>query len=155
MEKEKEKLKQMTTNRKEAMYGLNFNYENSDNFKGIVLSNNGELKEIKLGKNETELYTINKNIKTYYKEDAIKKIKQLHAINQLLNGVPIEDIEINDQEYDIESISCISNNQYYILKYKEEIIDTFVLDKYRQNEEVLNDINNRLELKNENSRSYH
>ncbi len=155
MEKEKEKLKQITTNRKEAMYGLNFNYENSDNFKGIVLSNNGELKEIKLGKNETELYTINKNIKTYYKEDAIKKIKQLHAINQLLNGVPIEDIEINDQEYDIESISCISNNQYYILKYKEEIIDTFVLDKYRQNEEVLNDINNRLELKNENSRSYH
>ena len=154
MEKEKEKLKQITTNRKEAMYGLNFNYDKNDTFEGIILSNNGNLKEIKLGKEKIEEYKINKKPKVYYKENALKKVNQLHALNQLLNGIPIEDIIINNREYNLEDISCISNNEYYILKYKDEIIETFILDKYKQNSIILND-NNRMEEQLENSRSYH
>lgn len=155
MEKEKEKKSQITTNRKEAMFGLNFNYDKNDTFSGIILSNNGILKEIKLGKNDVDIYSVNKNTKTYYKTDAIEKIKQLKALNQLLNGIKIEDIEIDETEYDTKNLSCISNNEYYILKYKDEIIDTFILDKYKQNDRVLNEINKRTEGKIENSRNYH
>lgn len=152
METETEKIQSINTNRNEAMYGLNFNYDRGDTFDGIVLSNNGTLKEIKLGKNNTEAYLIDKNTKVYYKEEAIKKIKQLNAINQLLNGISIEDIEIKDIQYDTENITCISNNEYYILKYKDEIIETFILDKYKQNEIVLNKLQGG---QNENSRNYH
>ncbi len=155
MEKEKEKLQPITTDRKEAMYGLNFNYDKNDTFEGIILSNNGNLKEIKLGKDNTEEYKINKNIKIYYNEEALKKINQLHALNQLLNGIPIEDIVINNQKYNSENISCITNNEYYILKYNDEIIETFILDKYKQNEITQNIIKNETEEQHENSRNYH
>ena len=154
METQKDKLQSITTNREAAMYGLNFNYANSDTFEGIVLSNNGELKEIKLD-NIKDTYVIENNTKTYYKEEALKKAKQINAINQLLNGVPIEDIEILKEQYDIESLSCISNNEYYILKQKDEVIETFIIDKYQDNKKVLEEIQEQLEEQNENSRNYH
>ena len=121
---------------------MNFNYETPNEFKGIVLSNNGKLNTISPNNND-ETYEIESDeIMIYTGKKVLRKIKQLKIINQLLNGIPIEDIEIPNIPIGLNGLTCIANNEFYILKKDDEIIDTFIIDKCKENKKTINYLKN-------------
>lgn len=128
----------INTDRKRALYDLSFNYGSGDYFNAVVLSNDGVMMPIVLGPDDCSLYdTCVGNISLYSGVDIMKKVKQLHAINDLLSGVSVEDMNIIDVSYDLCDLVCIANNQFYVIKHGDEVIDSFILDKCKDNETVV------------------
>ena len=99
--------------RKEAILGLNHNLDVNGN--AILLESSrsdGKLVDINLGRDKISYYRPQRDkVREYVGEDAIKRVVQLEMINDLLNGVPFEDI---DFDLNIDVVMCISGSNWYI-----------------------------------------
>lgn len=77
-------------------------------------------------------------------------------IDQLLSGTSIEDIEIPYYNLLPDDIICIANNEFYILKKDDKIIDAFIIKKCENNKNVVELFEKILGGNvNEENRSYH
>ena len=92
-----------------------------------------------------------------YGQEAIEKVQQINAINDILKGENIENIEIKKiKNEDSKKISCITNNQFYILKMGNEIIEIFIIDKFKDDNNLIQIIEDIIKgEQNEKNRNYH
>ena len=73
-------------------------------------------------------------IREYIGEDAVRKVVQIEMINNLLNGVSLEDINV-DVNKDV--VMCVSGGDWYISKDSNGNLKQFVLDNCKDKDRAL------------------
>lgn len=131
--------------RNEALYGLNHNLDASG--KAILLAssrNDGKLVDIVLGEDKIGFYRPQRdNIEYYEGEEASKRVAQLEMINYLLNGVSLEDIDI-DLNKDIKG--CISGGDWYISLDRERNLKGFILDNCKDKDRAKEEMDSYMDM---------
>ena len=99
--------------------------------KAILLASSrgdGKLVDINLGRDNISYYKPQRDkVREYFGEDAIRRIVQLEMLNDLLNGVPFEDV---DTDLNKDVVMCISGSDWYISKDSNGNVKKFVLDSW-------------------------
>lgn len=112
--------------RNEALFGLNHNLDVNGN--AILLASSredGKLVDIELGKDKISYYMPQREkVREYFGEDAIRRIVQLEMINDLLNGVPFENINV---DFNKDVVMCISGSDWCISKDSNGNVKKYVL----------------------------
>lgn len=137
MEEHKDELVNLNlTDRNEALFGLKHNLDVNGN--AIILASSradGKLSDIILGKDKISYYKPQRDrIVSYDGECAIRRVIQLEMINNLLNGVSLDEIEI-DLNKDV--VMCISGSDWYISSDSNGNLNQFVLDNCKDKDRAL------------------
>ena len=119
---------------KNNLYNLPFNYDIDEGYALLLASRgNGEYIRKDIYEKLPEYKCCNDKIT--YIEDAIlanKRYKQFYLINQILNGIKIDETKLPDDEI----ISCISSDKFIIVKTINNELNSFILDKFSNDIEI-------------------
>ena len=94
------------------------------------------------GESEPKYDSVRDQVKVYYGEQAIERIIQLRIINEIINGVPYEDI---NTEFIGELPDYVISGEDYYISYKDNSFYTFILDSRKKNKRTLDELRNVLE----------
>ena len=131
-------------NRKKAFRELNFNMLAT----AIVLATSNPDNSIVSYdfRDDVPVYdTVRDQVKIYDGDKAISRIKQLRIINDLLNGVPSEDINV---DYSLKEYDYIVSGEDFYVGFNNNKTDVFVLDKSKNDNKAKMEIAGVLESKN-------
>ena len=119
----------------EALYFINFNLSTD----GIIIKQKNNPIKYKFYERPAVYNKLRDKTKKYKGQNAVDRMKQLHMINDLLNGKDISKIDV-DSNYPTPNL-LISGEDYYIA-LDEIKSDVFILDKSKNNIKTLLEISN-------------
>ena len=82
--------------------------------------------------------SIRDSVKVYYGTSATKRMIQIRIINDVINGIPPEDI---NTDYNIDPPDYIISGEDYYIAYKEDMHYTFIIDSRKENPRTIAEIN--------------
>ena len=123
--------------RKVAIHGLSFNLITE----GIILAGKSENMQYNLAVDIPHYTILRDDVREYNGQAAVNRMIQLHMINDLLNGVSVEDIN-SSLEFDVPDY-LLSGEDFYISFINGET-KMFIFDKSKNNTATTNEINEAL-----------
>ena len=121
-----------------ALYGLSFNLSTE----AIILATSNfdqSLVDYKFNTPLSKYDSLRDNIATYKGKEAKERMIQLHLINGLLNGLSLDEIDINKN---IEIPSLLISGEDYYISVNDNQLELYVLDKFQNNPKTLEEIDN-------------
>ena len=81
--------------------------------------------------------SVRDNVKVYYGIGAANRMMQIRIINDMVNGIPYEDINI---EYPDEVPDYVISGEDYYIEYSNGNINTFILDSCKENKKTIDEV---------------
>ena len=141
---ENQELNLSVDNKKIVLRNLSFNYDT----KGILLANSVNSNVIlpyEFSDDVPKYDSIRDDVKIYHGSSAVNRIMQIKIINDLINGVSLDNV---NTEFTDEIPDYIISGEDYYISFKNDKTHVFLLDSCRENQRTLSEINQILASKN-------
>lgn len=145
MESYKNELVSLGLNsRKEALFGLSHNLE-TDGSAIVIASSRDDngLVDVKLGSDKVDSYLVQRDkVQEYLGVDALRRVQQIHIIDNLLKGISLDNIDISNFG---SVVRCFSGEDWYVFVDDKGDIKKFILERSNNRSKAIEEMSSAID----------